>query len=455
MPAPPSSRKLASSPSLSEQRKQRRQRLKEINLDIEKRRRKLTTRDCFDSSFWQKRARISTLLQHRVNLKKEISLGNMNVPSTACVDTEDGKAFVEDMRAHQLDFKICARQADRLRLDAKNPARNQRRTFMKLFTTSHRGLGINIQKTGDGKRPSKLQSKLRKCLIGASNSHHPNVQDTRLWCAITGEYMPAACLKAAHIFPWASGQLLMTEIFEEGAGLNSIYNAVLMSEEAGTHFDKGNFVIVPNVDEQSSAAISLWHQSSPKSFKIRVVDPKAQGMDNFVNGEGTRTFREFDGKVVEFRGVRPWARFLYYHYCVTMLRRSWNLEKKGWVLADNLGKPFWATPGPYVRKNMLKALVEEMGHEYEELMAGAIEEQDDGQDKEVQGDIFLSAAAQTVQMSNGGKDGVSYQVEGSEEEEEEEEDEGWKVEVEESESAEEKSDSDEGWWMVRCSWEQN
>lgn len=105
---------------------------------------------------------------------------------------------------------------------------------------------------------------------------------------------------------------------------------------------------------------------------------------------------------------------------------------------------------------MLKALVEEMGHEYEELMAGAIEEQDDGQDKEVQGDIFLSAAAQTVQMSNGGKDGVSYQVEGSdEEEEEEEEDEGWKVEVEESESAEEKSNSDEGWWMVRCSWEQN
>ncbi|CAL8575969.1 hypothetical protein XPA_001863 [Xanthoria parietina] len=139
-----------------------------------------------------------------------------------------------------------------------------------------------------------------------------------------------------------------------------------------------------------------------------------------------------------------------------MLRRSWNRERKGWVLADDLGKPFWATPGPYVRKNMLKALVEEMGHEYEELMAGAIEEQDDGQDKEVQGDIFLSAAAQTVQMSNGGKDGVSYQVEGSdEEEEEEEEDEGWKVEVEESESAEEKSNSDEGWWMVRCSWEQN
>ncbi|KAI4105231.1 MAG: hypothetical protein LQ339_003562 [Xanthoria mediterranea] len=441
-------------PPSSEEQQQRRERLKKINEDIKKRRAKLSNRDSFDSPFWQKRACISKLLHDRVNLNRKISLGDMNVSKTAWVNTEEGKAFVEDMRAHQLDFKICARQADRLRLDAKNPARNKRRTFMKLFTTSHRGLGINIQKSGDGKRPSKLQWKLRKCLIGASNSHHPNVQDKRLWCAITGEYMPAACLKAAHIFPWASGQLLMTEIFGEGAGLNSIYNAILMSEEAETHFDKGNFLIVPNVDEQSSAAISLWHQSSPKSFKIRVVDPKSLGMDNFVNGEGTRTFRELDGKVVEFRGVRPWARFLYYHYCVTMLRRSWNKEKKGWVLANDLGKPFWATPGPYVSKNMLKALVEEMGHEYEALMAGAIEEQDDGQDKEVQGDIFLSAAVQTVQMSNGGKDEVSYQVEGSVEEEEEEEDEGWKVDVEESDSAEEKSDSDEGWWMVRCSWEQ-
>ena len=239
--APRSSKKRASSP-LSEQRKQRRQRLKEINADIGRERRKLTAMDSFDSPFWQMRARLSELLQHRVNLKREISLADMTVPPAARVNTEEGKACVEDMRAHQLDFKICARQADRLRLDAKNPARSQRRTFMKLFTTSHRGLGINTQKTGDGKRPSKFQSKLRKCLIGASNSHHPNVHDKRLWCAITGEYMPAACLKAAHIFPWASGQLLMTEIFGEGAGLNSIYNAVLMLEEAETHFDKGNFV---------------------------------------------------------------------------------------------------------------------------------------------------------------------------------------------------------------------
>lgn len=32
---------------------------------------------------------------------------------------------------------------------------------------------------------------------------------------IIGEYMSALSLEAAHIFPWASGQVLMTEIFDE------------------------------------------------------------------------------------------------------------------------------------------------------------------------------------------------------------------------------------------------
>ncbi len=444
IPARRSSKRRAS--PLSEQQKQRSKRLKDVNEEIKRRRTKLTTRDSFDSAFWQKRARISKLLQQRVNLRRKTSLEELDVSPTEWADTEEGKSFIEEMRAHQLDFKICARQADRLKLDARNPeysARSHRRTFMKLFTTSYRGLGINVQKAGSGARPSNIQSKFRRCLIGAQNSRHPHANDKRLWCPVISDYMPSGIMKAAHIFPWAGGQVLMTEIFGEGAGLNSIYNAILMSTEAEGHFDKGNFVIVPNVNEQSPAAISLWHQSSPKSFKIRVVDPEARGMDDFVNGEGTKRFRELDGKVVEFRGARPWARFLYFHYCVTMLRRSWNRQKKAWVLERELGKPLWATAGPYVRKNMLLALVEEMGHEYEELMAGAREEQNDGQDKDVQGDIFLSAAAQTIQMSNGGKDEVSYMVDGTGGKEEEEE------EDDESESSEEKVDSDDGWWLVR------
>ena len=77
----------------------------------------------------------------------------------------------------------------------------------------------------------------------------------------------------------------MTEIFGEGARLNSIHHAILMTDEAETYFDKGYVVIVRNVDEQSPAAISFWHQSSPQSFKIRVVDPNAKGMDNYYESK--------------------------------------------------------------------------------------------------------------------------------------------------------------------------
>lgn len=76
-----------------------------------------------------------------------------------------------------------------------------------------------------------------------------------------------------------------------------------------------------------------------------------------------------------------------------MLRRSWNLEKKERALKDELGKLFWATPGPYMRKRMLYALVEEMGHEHEALLAGAMEEHED-EEKIALGDTLLRAAAQ-------------------------------------------------------------
>lgn len=36
-----------------------------------------------------------------------------------------------------------------------------------------------------------------------------------------------------------------------------------------------------------------------------------------------------------------------------------------------MGKPIWATPGRYIPKNMLLAFVEELGHEYTDLLVAA------------------------------------------------------------------------------------
>jgi hypothetical protein len=71
---------------------------------------------------------------------------------------------------------------------------------------------------------------------------------------------------------------------------------------------------------------------------------------------------------------RPAGRYLYFHYCVQVLRRAWRAgpgQKAVFSLQDQLGKLYWGTPGRYIPENMLIALVEELGNEYKELVMGA------------------------------------------------------------------------------------
>ena len=416
-----SSKKRHASPSLEQQEAKKKQLTKYINSAKDG----LKPRESYDASFWDNRASISRLLQKKTNLSRKISMKNFQSELTdpeekakAWVLTTEGREFAETMRAHKLDQKLCERQARRL--DNSNHEnsdfleKNRRRAYMKLFGSSFRGLAIDHRRSG-GKREGGIQYQFKNCLILAQKNRHPNYPDnTELWCPILGAYHPSAAMKAAHIFPWCNGQEMMTKIFGIDAGLNSIFNGIMMCTPAEERFDKGHFVIVPAIkDSDSLAEIAHWNQTDPKSYKIRIIDAKAKGMNELVNGEGSKRWFELDGKEVSFKGdARPRARYLYYHYCVTMLRRSWNLEKKERALKDELGKPFWATPGRYMRERMLGALVEEMGHEYEGLLAGAFEE-------EGSSDTLLCAATQQIQMSNGGKDEVSAELDDSNEEYEE------------------------------------
>ncbi|OJJ04022.1 hypothetical protein ASPVEDRAFT_85437 [Aspergillus versicolor CBS 583.65] len=52
-------------------------------------------------------------------------------------------------------------------------------------------------------------------------------------------------------------------------------------------------------------------------------------------------------------------------------RRAWTHNTGGGsfpTLRDEVGKPFWGTPGRYLPKNMLLSLVEALGHEYKDLL---------------------------------------------------------------------------------------
>ncbi|KAI4222249.1 MAG: hypothetical protein LQ349_007672 [Xanthoria aureola] len=413
-----SSNKRRASTSIEEQAAK----IKKLEMRIKIEKLDLKPHESLDSSYWRARARVSKLLQEKDALKKKQSIQNFEfkhvdreAKTQAWLETAEGQEIVQTMRANELDYKMCERQARRLhnrlpndnddeKVNADFFEKNRRRAFMKLFTSSFRGLGIKSQQTG-GERDPDIQQMFRECLIRAQESRHPNHPvNTTLWCPIIDSYVMPSATKAAHIFPSCNGQEMMTEIFGRDAGLYSIWNGIMMSHEAEVHFDKGHFVIVPDVEPSDSIAeLSRWnHHDEPQNYKIRIFNPQGRDMDTLVNGEGSVTWCELDGKRVSFRGkARPKARYLYYHYCVTMLRKSWNGDKKAGVLNDELGKPFWATSGPYLRKRMLTALVEEMGHEYDALLAGAMEDDND---------TLLRAATQHIQNSNGGGDEMSKAV---------------------------------------------
>lgn len=98
---------------------------------------------------------------------------------------------------------------------------------------------------------------------------------------------------------------------------------------------------------------------------------------------GFKTFREPGEKRVEFSNPkipkfthRPAARYLYFHYCMQVLQKAWQNKAQGkatraatMLKAENV-KSLWGTRGRYLPHNMLLAFVEELGHDYDELLEG-------------------------------------------------------------------------------------
>lgn len=87
------------------------------------------------------------------------------------------------------------------------------------------------------------------------------------------------------------------------------------------------------------------------------------------------SLRDIDGSKVGFpvssREARPTECYLFFHYCVQILRQAWKgVPPVGEVKAGSA----WGAIGKYVNREQMRAVVDELGCEYESLMGCAGED---------------------------------------------------------------------------------
>jgi HNH endonuclease len=162
------------------------------------------------------------------------------------------------------------------------------------------------------------------------------------------EYAPPQYRTAAHIIPHSIGYSNAGYLFGEpsqGAELIwSMCNGLIMDSNLEKSFDKGDFVLVPIPTERGE----------PSRWRFILMNEKLRKY---------KKVGDLDGIELEFKNNNcPAHRFLYYHFVSTLLRYV-RYEKPGWAEKRvNLptGK-IWATPGPYLRRSMLKVLANVIG----------------------------------------------------------------------------------------------
>lgn len=341
------------------------------------------------------------MLQERTEIRRKISLRDFTGKGGDEAEwalTDAAKKLGDEMNAEASSGRMYQRQADRLADETGRSKHPDLRGFMRLFTTSQLGLGITS--AGAGKRDTRLQSDFRQSLIDSYQCRHPDIK-TNFWCPIMKEWFFHASTQAAHLFAYMHGQDLMDSIFGvmPTPELFSPLNGLLLSRDVESVFDDGFLVIVPRLpDDPSAAQISLWHSSDPKEYKVRIIDKHSRLNDEFIKVGSPRKWKHLDGTNVEFKNdFRPRARYLYFHYCVQMLRLAWRENPQGTTLKKQIGKGYWGSRGRYLPRSMLLAFIEEMGHEYDSLLDGATD--DAATQTDVDSEILLATATDQIKAS--------------------------------------------------------
>lgn len=193
-----------------------------------------------------------------------------------------------------------------------------------------------------------------------------------IWSVTLGKYV-AQEVKAAHIFPLQLGQAVMSHIFgpEADGEINTARNGLFLPAPIERAFDKHQIAIVPR------------NETTPTEWKWMVID--RSGLWTTL-AEFDKTFADIHDAPLTFppEATRPRARYFYYHYMMAMVLhgrknqtgRAGIKEGVADATVPELAR-VWATQGRYLRDNMIRAFIEELGHslpEAEDMLVSYIDD---------------------------------------------------------------------------------
>ena len=228
-------------------------------------------------------------------------------------------------------------------MSTPSQARIVRKDFFEIFVGAKNGLGLS---NSTGPRGNSKQSNLRADLISKMNLKSKD--ENGLWCPITQEYWPSGSMQTCHFFQWKHGQNTMNAIFGQSnhnSELMKAEHAILWFEEAEQRFPSRQFVIVPDIpDNSDQVQVERWEASFIREYKIRILNPQSNTMSAKILRTDKR-WNVLDGTKVEFRSDwRPRARYIYFSYCCAMVAEAFA-GRHLMVSKNEPGTPYWGTRG--------------------------------------------------------------------------------------------------------------
>ncbi|KAI4131439.1 MAG: hypothetical protein LQ347_002978 [Umbilicaria vellea] len=313
----------------------------------------LRSLEVFDAAYWDTRRQSLgfelELQEIRMLEEKELHLkegGSLTDPAWIL----KSERYEAEIRSIEDAIRVARKEPELILQDARNRAKHPRpRNLLaeKAFVESQLECF-----QGTGAQDGTAQSKFRHDLVEVYNSEHPDQQS--IWCPVLHTFDDNTDNRvAAHIFPRRLGLRLMNLIFgpEAEEDLFGVRNGMIISAPIKAKFDKFQVVIVPAQPRTEAHAVDDW--------VLRTVNHQ---IDDYKVHEIGKTFKEIDGRPLVFRSnARPAARYLYFHYVVSMLLAKSDRNRKTGVISIASEDIVWATPGKYLRQNMLAALIREFG----------------------------------------------------------------------------------------------